>query len=124
MTNLAYPLGDSLESWASTTIRLPLGESIDSSALEGLRSHLRKIPLAPRRLSLDCAPVRGIDPVGAALLWLLCIETERTIGTRISLVDLPPAIVQRLRNHPLLEYVSGGDELFEDPFASSQPSAR
>ncbi len=101
-----------------------MGEVIDGQSLEGLRGHLRKIPIAPRRLSIDCGPVRSVDPVGAALLWLLCLETERSTGMRINLIDLPRVLVQRLRHHPLLEYVGGGDDIFADPFASNQPSAR
>jgi hypothetical protein len=32
--------------------------------------------------------------------------------------------MQQLRNHPLSRYLSAGEELFEDPFASSVPSTR
>jgi hypothetical protein len=122
MTNSALCLDDS--SWATASVMLGIGEAIDGSSLEDLRRHIRKIPIAPRRLSLDCGPVRSIEPVGAALLWLLCVETERSTGTRISLIDLPSRIIHRLRSHPLLEYVAGGDELFQDPFGSERPSDR
>lgn len=124
MTNALPGYDDSLDSLANMTMVLELGQSIDGPSLQDLRQHLRRITVAPRRLSLDCGPVRIIDPVGAALLWLLCVETERTTGTRISLMDLSPSVAQRLRSHPLLEYQAGGEELFQDPFVSPRPSER
>lgn len=124
MTNVTLSHDDPLESWTDSTTLLEMGQTIDGASLHELRRHLRRIPLAPRRLNIDCGSVRHIDPVGAALLWLLCVETERTTGTRISLIGLAPAVVQRLRSHPLLEYVSGSEELFQDPFNSPRPSQR
>lgn len=97
---------------------------MDAPSVEALRAHIRSIPLAPSRLSLECRAVRAIDPVGAALLWLLCWELEQGVGTRISLTHLPPVIVQKLRSHPLHKYVTFGEELFQDPFDSPLPSNR
>jgi hypothetical protein len=97
---------------------------IDATAVNTLRHHLRGITIAPRRLDLDCHSVRAIDPVGAALLWLLCKDLERRVGTYTRLVHLALRVAQKLRSHPLSEYVVYGDELFQDPFASPTPSNR
>jgi hypothetical protein len=101
-----------------------LGDWIDAAAVDGLRDHLRGITIAPRRLNLACASVQGIDPVGAALLWLLCTELERSVGTHITLIHLHPSISQKLRSHPLHHYVAYGDDMFQDPFHSPSPSNR
>jgi hypothetical protein len=101
-----------------------IGDRIDATAVDELRSHLRGITIAPRRLNLACGSVMAIDPVGAALLWLLCTEMERTVGTHIRLVHLHPAVTQKLRSHPLLHYVVYGEDIFQDPFATPLPSNR
>jgi hypothetical protein len=94
----------------------PLGSVIDAAAVEELREHLRGIPIAPRRLNLACGSIQSIDPVGAALLWLLCADMERTVGTHVRLVHLPLPVTQKLRSHPLSHYLVFGDEMFQDPF--------
>lgn len=101
-----------------------LGDWIDAASVEDLRTHLRGITIAPRRLNLACGSVQGIDPVGAALLWLLCTELERSVGTHITLVHLHPAVAQKFRTHPLHHYVAYGDDMFQDPFHSPLPSNR
>ena len=108
----------------TTSLELAIGHAVDASSVEALRDHIRGIPLAPRRLDLECGTVRSIDPVGAALLWLLCTELERSVGTHITLTHLPPSVAQRLRSHPLLRYIAFGEELFQDPFCSPLPSNR
>ncbi|MGE3527162.1 MAG: hypothetical protein AB7I33_14680, partial [Gemmatimonadales bacterium] len=77
---------------------------------------------APRWILIDCVDVRDLQPVGAALLWLLCREIEQACGSRLFLLDLPPAMERRLRNHPLRDYLAGEESLFLDPFA--EPSRR
>jgi hypothetical protein len=101
-----------------------LGDWIDAASVDDLRAHLRGITIAPRRLNLECGSVQGIDPVGAALLWLLCTEMERTVGTYLTLVHLHPSVAQKLRSHPLQHYVAYGDDMFQDPFHSAAPSNR
>ena len=102
----------------------PLGDWINAASVEELRAHIRGITIAPRRLNLACGSVQSIDPVGAALLWLLCTELERTVGTRITLVHLHTSVAQKLRSHPLQHYVAYSDDMFQDPFHSPLPSNR
>ena len=80
--------------------------------------------LSPRRLNLECGTVHAVDPVGAALLWLLLTELERRGGPRMRLVNLPLPVAQRLRSHPLSHYVVFGEEMFHDPFSPALPSNR
>jgi hypothetical protein len=105
-------------------LEMELGHVIDAGAVDDLRAHLRRITIAPHRLNLTCGTVQAIDPVGAALLWLLCTDLERTVGTHVTLIHLPTPVAQKLRSHPLLSYVAYGDELFQDPFHSPLPSNR
>ena len=101
-----------------------LGDWINAASVDELRSHIRGITIAPRRLNLACGTVQGIDPVGAALLWLLCKELERSVGTHVRLVHLALPVAQKLRGHPLSLYVVYGDEMFQDSFPSPTPSNR
>lgn len=125
---MTIPLNSDIAGRAATRrtppLALELGQAVDAAAVDELRSHIRRITIAPRRLDLDCATVQTIDPVGAALLWLLCTELERSVGTCIRLVHLPVQVAQKLRSHPLSHYVAYGDELFQDPFYSPLPSNR
>ena len=97
---------------------------VNATAVEKLRSHVRTMTLAPRRLDLECGAVQAVDPVGAALLWLFCVDLERKVGTRVRLMNLAVPVSQRLRSHPINHYVVYGDELFQDPFHSPLPSNR
>lgn len=124
MTNPAFNQPLSIASLSPDALRLPLNGTVDGRSVQTLRQHLRKIAVAPRRLSLDCGSLQTIDPVGAALLWLLCLETDREMGTRITLLDVPQAICQKLRGHPLSEFLPSGEEIFQDPFFSPAPSRR
>ena len=54
-----------------------LDHVVDAIAVEELRAHIRGMTTAPRRLDIDCGTVQAVDPVGAALLWLLCNELVR-----------------------------------------------
>ena len=101
-----------------------LDHVVDAASVEGLRTHIRSIALPPRRLDLECGAVHAVDPVGAALLWLLCTELERRGGTHMRLVNLPVPVAQRLRSHPLSHYVVYGEEMFHDPFSTAVPSNR
>jgi hypothetical protein len=101
-----------------------IDQVVNASAVAELRRHVRGMTLAPRRLDLDCGTVHSMDPVGAALLWLLCVELERSVGTHVRLVNLPVPVLQRLRSHPLNHYVVYGDDMFQDPFNAPLPSNR
>lgn len=78
----------------------------------------------PRRSGVACDRVMVLDPVGAALLWLLCQRVQQSAGTRIQLTGLSEELTLKLRTHPLQDFVRTGEEIFEDPFASSQQSGR
>lgn len=105
-------------------VLLPFHGPISAGGVECLRQSLQRVPLAPRVLRIDCSTVTGVDPVGAALFWLLCAETERSLGTRVELLDLPEDVRHMLRLHPLLEYRAGDESLFQDPFDAGVVSAR
>lgn len=75
-------------------------------------------------LTLDASHVDRIDPVAAALLWLLCRETEIQHAVRVQLEQLPPPLQVQLRNHPLQAFTSTEEDLFQDPFPGFSPSAR
>jgi anti-anti-sigma regulatory factor len=112
------------ETWGAAVISLELRYAIDAAGVDDLRRQIRQIGVAPRRLCIECGSVGSIDPVGAALLWLLCIDTERNVGTRMILSDIPAALVARLRTHPLLSFIASGEELFMDPFRATSDSQR
>jgi anti-anti-sigma regulatory factor len=124
MTNTAQPLDDLPWRTGDTTLSLSLGTTLDPTTVSTLRQKLGLVMVAPRQLYLDCATVRSVDPVGAALLWQLCGELERSVGTKVTLVHLSTTASYRLRNHPLAKYVAQGEELFQDPFGSTLPSNR
>ena len=109
---------------SDASLALSLGDSIDPGSINSLRQKLRNVVVAPRRLFIDCASVRRVDPVGAALLWQFCGQLERETGTRVVLIHLSPAATYPLRSHPLVQYVTVGEELFQDPFSSPLPSNR
>lgn len=60
----------------------------------------------------------------AARLWLLLHELEAERGHRIRLLGLPDRLAWQLRSHPLAPYVVSEEELFRDPFAAGDSSAR
>ncbi len=106
------------------TILLPFQGPISAGGVESLRQSLQRVPLAPRILRIDCSGISGVDPVGAALFWLLCAETEQGLGTRVELLGLPGDVCRMLRLHPLLEYRAGDETLFQDPFDAGIDSGR
>ena len=101
-----------------------LHHSIDSASVEELRRDLRRLTVAPETLPIACDQVAALDPVGAALLWLLCRNVEESVGTRIRLTGLGEQLTQKLRSHPLQDFLAVGEELFADPFGSRPPSQR
>lgn len=88
-----------------------------------LRERLRSLPPAQRYVVIDCARVSEVEPVGAAMLWRLCIDLD-TRGVRVRVADLPTRFSWRLRKHPVLSFAGSEDELFQDPFAGAVESAR
>jgi hypothetical protein len=97
---------------------------IDGAGVDQLRLAFSRLVIAPRAIRVACDRVTGLDPVGVALLWLLCRNLEQSVGTRIRLAGLGEDLVQKLRSHPLRDYLSTGEEIFEDPFASQWESHR
>jgi anti-anti-sigma regulatory factor len=124
MTNAIEPLKEAPATSPQGVIRLSLGEAIDPRAVRDVNQKFSRFVVAPPHLVLDCTMVRIVDSVGAALLWLLCMELEQKVGTRLSLIHVPVQVSQRLRYHPLLQYVTYGEELFQDPFGTLGPSDR
>lgn len=104
--------------------RFELRHAIDSAGVDRLRDDLGRLVVAPRSLRVPCDRVTGLDPVGVALLWLLCRNIEQTLGTRIRLTGMAEDLVLKLRSHPLQEFLSTGEEIFQDPFASQRESDR
>lgn len=122
---IAQPIGlPPVQSPGPDAILLVFRGPISAGGVESLRQSLQRVPLAPRVLHIDCSPVTGVDPVGAALFWLLCAETEQGLGTRVELLGLPEDVAHMLRLHPLLEYRAGDDTMFQDPFDAGRDSAR
>lgn len=98
--------------------------AIDAAGVDRLRQYHSTFLVAPRVLPVECETVRVLDPVGVALLWLLCQELDESVGTRVVLIGLDQDLRQKIRSHPLHESLATSDELFNDPFGSSLPSQR
>lgn len=103
---------------------LKLQHAIDSDSVESLRRDFNGLMVAPQSVRVDCDRVMNLDPVGAALLWLLCQNVQQSLGTRVRLTGLNEELAQKLRSHPLQDFLTTGEEIFEDPFASPQQSTR
>ena len=114
---------DSTTARPGRPIQLSLEGVIDPASINRLRQTLLCLTVAPR-IILDCGSVTRVDPVGAALLWQFCGELEREFGSVVSLFNLPPSASYRLRSHPLIRYVTIGEELFQNPFEAPLPSNR
>ena len=112
------------ENRASSSPGFELRHAIDSAGVDRLRADLGRLIVGPGALRIRCDRVTTLDPVGAALLWLLCRNIHQTIGTRIRLTGMAEDLVLKLRSHPLQEFLSTGEEIFEDPFASQGQSDR
>ena len=106
------------------TITHMVGRELDLSSVSQLRARLQDTVVAHSRVLVDCTAVHAIEPVGAGLLWQLAVELEQRFGGTIRLIHLSFPMMNRLRNHPLKRYVSVGEELFQDPFFSPDPSHR
>jgi hypothetical protein len=112
------------EGRTSSPTGFELRQAIDSAGVDQLRADLGRLVVGPGALRIRCDRVTALDPVGAALLWLLCRNIHQTIGTRIRLTGMAEDLVLKLRSHPLQEFLSTGEEIFEDPFASQRESDR
>lgn len=110
--------------WSPVDDGFALEDLLDNSRVEGLRREVARLVVAPRFLRIACDRITGIDPVGAALLWLFCRNLETSAGTRIRLTGLRDDLVHKLHSHPLREFLALGEELFSDPFGSRPPSER
>ena len=108
----------------SNPFPLRLAGPLDLSAVEHVRLMLGRISADTTYVILRCEGVSAVDPAAAACLWSLCRDGERRGTGRIRLEGLPSRFINRLRLHPLLDYVLAEDELFGDPFGQVAPSAR
>jgi ABC-type transporter Mla MlaB component len=109
---------------ALTPYPLRLAGPLDLSAVEHVRLMLGRLGADTTHVILRCEAVSAVDPAAAACLWSLCRDGERRGTGRIQLEGLPSRFINRLRLHPLLDYVLAEDELFGDPFGQAAPSAR
>jgi anti-anti-sigma regulatory factor len=98
--------------------------ALSGVAVDQLQRELTELPETPRQIVLDATAVTEVDPVAAARLLFLCEQLERRRHYAVRLTGLAPALVRRLRLHPLLAFVPREDALFRDPFATLAPSRR
>lgn len=106
------------------TLLIRLKGGIDGQTVDDLRRAIERAPATAREVTLDCGGLTGIDPVGAARLWLLCMSAPRSFGRSVSLSHFPTALARQLRLHPLLSFAPSEDAIFQDPFARMAPSER
>ena len=125
MTNLLAPPPRECTETATplAAILLPVHGPLSGGSVANLRERLRCIPPAQRYVVIDCARVSEVEPVGAAMLWRLCIDLGSR-GVRVRVTDLPTRFSWRLRKHPVLSFAGSEDELFRDPFAGPIESTR
>lgn len=109
---------------APTSLVIRLRGRIDGQIVDDVRRAIERAPREALDVTLDCAGVSGIDPVGAARLWLLCLNAPASFGRKVTLADLPLRLARRMRTHPLLAFVPSEDAMFEDPFGRLAPSDR
>jgi len=99
-----------------------LPDRLDSAAVSALRGHVALHPAAGT-VALEAGRVTRLDPVGILRLWDFCRDlTVR--GVRVEIRHLHPAMIHRLRAHPILHFLGSDDSLFQDPFASLAASER
>lgn len=109
---------------APTPFPLRLAGPLDLSAVEHVRLMLGRIRADTSYVILRCEAISQVDPAAAVCLWSLCRDGERRGTGRIRLEGLPSRFINRLRLHPLLDFVLAEDDLFGDPFGRAAPSAR
>lgn len=109
---------------APATLLLHLDGPLDGAAVDRIDAELARASSAVRAVRIDAAGATELEPVATARLWLICQRWERIQRRAIRITGLSPATRRRLRLHPLLGFVSGEEELFEDPFATFRPSER
>ena len=124
MTSPARALRDPSLALPDLTISFVVGRVLDSASTSLLRARVQQATVAPSRVLMDCTAVQTVEPVGAVLLWRLALELEHSFGATLCLTHLSLPLINRLRGHPLRRYISAGEELFQDPFSSPQPSDR
>jgi ABC-type transporter Mla MlaB component len=118
----AVPAEPALPACFNPTATLRVQGPLDAAAVDAVR-RAAAVASNARAIRVECAEVSAVDPVGAACLWLLCLDIERG-GRRPALVGLPVRFLHRMRLHPLMRFVAGDEEIFRDPFAAFAPSAR
>ena len=103
---------------------LRLAGPLDIGAVDHVRNVLDSVARDATHVVLHCERVSAVEPAAAACLWDLCRGTERGGRRQVRIQGLPDRFLRRLRLHPLIGYVIGEDEIFEDPFGRILPSAR
>ena len=104
-----------------TPARLELRGPLDAGAVDWLRRRLAAVDVPDP--TIRCEGVTAVDPVGAACLWLLCLDLDRA-GRTVRLAALPARFARRLRLHPLAGFLDREDEVFADPFRTPVGSRR
>lgn len=109
---------------ASRSFPVRITGPLDLNAVEHVRFMLGRLGGDTESVVLHCDGVSSVDPAAAACLWDLCREAEHRGTGRIRLDGLPPRFVNRLRLHPLRQYLASEDDPFSDPFERAAPSER
>jgi ABC-type transporter Mla MlaB component len=102
---------------------LVLPAEVDPRLVRRLRGTLESQP-GLTRLTLDAGHARRIDPVGAALLWLLCRDVQVRQHLEIEISGVSPELLVQLRSHPLQRFIATEEEIFRDPFRGMIDSTR
>ena len=104
-------------------MRLQVRGPLDVPAVDHIRRLLDRLDAPGSGMMILCDDLTRLDPVAVAALWTLCVQTERR-GLRIQIDGLSERHLRRLRAHPILRFAPSAEDIFEDPFASRQASAR
>lgn len=109
---------------ASNTGELALSGILDRVMVSGLTARIASARHLPADLHIRCDGLSALEADGAARLWLLVHELESERGHRVRLLGLPERLAAQLGSHPLAAFVVTEEELFRDPFAGGDSSAR
>ncbi|MEO8029751.1 MAG: STAS domain-containing protein [Gemmatimonadota bacterium] len=96
---------------------------LDPTAVDHLRRYVCALPDSATRARILCGKVSGLDPVGVAALWRLCVEARQR-GIELLLEGLPERMARSLRRHPIMEFFGVEEEIFGNPLATLAASDR
>lgn len=105
-----------------TVLSFDLPDRLDSAAVSVLRGHVALHP-STGTIVLEAGRVTRLDPVGILKVWDFCRD-QTAKGVRVEIRHLHPAMIHRLRAHPVLHFLGSDDRLFQDPFATLAASDR